>query len=188
MEVQAVVKVEPGLATDESPAVAMETEEQPVSSQLVKTEPDETSPDVEMKSVDESDAKPEADSGPESKPETEEESKNLHDKSLDDRAVTDAAPDFVAPSKLVGASIRINLTSQVESGKTLERRESTVSNNSDAESTSATTDENSELDPDCITQTPKEVNAPKPMLADRKLTVLPPQNRGTETSSLCSIM
>ncbi len=166
---------------------------------VVKTEPET---DVEMKEVvaapaesgeetnveTEDHPKPEIECE-EPKPETESEDKensstNL-ERSLDGNVLSDA---FVAPSKLTSASIRINLTSSIESGKTLERRESVVSNSSDAE-TGSNPSENSEMDPEGIIQPPKfEAAEPKPKLVGRKLVEMPPQMKGTDTSGLCSIM
>jgi hypothetical protein len=82
-------------------------------------------PKSEPEAVSEAETKPETDIKAETKPETDVEveakpedpeataSDAGLDKSLDGNAISDAAPSFVAPTKLAGASIRINLTSQV---------------------------------------------------------------------------
>ena len=190
----------------------METADRVEEAQLVKTEAPETEVDVEMKDpvtttaaedivntetelkVDsEIKTELETDSGLEPKPEeSETEDKensaaNL-ERSLDGSAVSDTAPNFVAPTKSAGASIRINLTSTIEPGKTLERRESVVSNASDADSTSNPS-ENSDLDPEGIVQPPKYESAePKPKLVGRKLVEMPMKDKGSDVSGLCSIM
>ncbi len=192
---------------DDSTVVASSTEtDHPVKTEseeqeevVVKTEPET---DVEMKAVESSVAEggeePKTETedepkqeveGEEPKPETESEDKensstNL-ERSLDGNVLSDA---FVAPSKLTSASIRINLTSSIESGKTLERRESIVSNSSDVES-GTNPSENSEMDSEGIIQPPKfEAAEPKPKLAGRKLVEMPPQMKGTDISGLCCIM
>ena len=154
--------------------------------EVVETTPAETAEEPKTETEDE--PKPEVEAE-ESKPETESEDKENsstnHERSLDGNALSDA---FVAPSKLTSTSIRINLTSSIESGKTLERRESVVSNSSDAESGSNPS-ENSDMDPEGIVQPPKfEAAEPKPKLVGRKLVEMPPQMKGTDTSGLCCIM
>lgn len=180
--------------------VPMETQDVPIKSEPVEADqPSEVETgDSETKAAEvtvkseldlEPELKPEAEPGEESKPEVTEEQKPELDQSLDDNAVSNAAPSFVAPAKLVGPSIRINLMNPVESAKTLERRESIVSNSSDADSSVVMPDENSDLDPDCIIQPPKHENAgPKPKLVDRKLQEIPRKVKGQDISGLCSIM
>ena len=203
MDVELNIKPEPTEpATDnqEPQPVPMETQDQPVKSEPVEADQPEgpETEDSEMKTVE---VKPEAEPEPEVKTESEpgqeaehkpdvtEETKPELDKSLDDHAVSDTAPSFTAPAKLAGPSIRINLMNPVESGKTLERRESVISNSSDADSSAAVPDENSKYDPDCIIQPPKHENPePKPKLVGRKLQDFPVQVRGSDTSGLCSIM
>ena len=76
------------------------------------------------------------------------------------------------------ASIKINITTQVEK---LERRESVLSTQS--------SESESEFDPDAIVQEAKEGQEDlKPRLKGKKLTVFPPQEKDKELSGLCSIM
>jgi hypothetical protein len=66
-----------------------------------------------------------------------------------------------------------------------------VSNSSDAEPAEAapTAPEIPDLDPDGIVQPPKRENPePKPKLVGRKLSEMPMQVKGADTSGLCSIM
>jgi hypothetical protein len=158
-----------------------------------KDSEESVSTETELKLDTEVEKKDEADSVLESKLEdTETEDKensaaNL-ERSLDGNAVSDTAPNFVAPTKSAGASIRINLTSSIEPDKTFERRESVVSNASDADSTSNPS-ENSDLDPEAIIQPTKYENAEtKPKLAGRKLVEMPMMEKGSDVSGLCSIM
>ena len=205
MDVELNIKPEPTEpATDnqEPQPVPMETQDQPVKSEPVEADQpeDPETEDSEMKAVEvkpeagpepEPEVKTESEPGQEAehKPDVTEETKPELDKSLDDHAVSDTAPSFTAPAKLAGPSIRINLMNPVESGKTLERRESVISNSSDADSSAAVPDENSKYDPDCIIQPPKHENPePKPKLVGRKLQDFPVQVRGSDTSGLCSIM
>ena len=205
MDVELNIKPEPTEpATDnqEPQPVPMETQDQPVKSEPVEADQpeDPETEDSEMKAVEvkpeagpepEPEVKTESEPGQEAehKPDVTEETKPELDKSLDDHAVSDTAPSFTAPAKLAGPSIRINLMNPVESGKTLERRESVISNSSDADSSAAVPDENSKYDQDCIIQPPKHENPePKPKLVGRKLQDFPVQVRGSDTSGLCSIM
>ena len=175
------------------------TPQQVIPDAVIKTEPTDVS-DVEMKesSSAESDKPdvvltPEVEPTPETEVKTEEDDKendttNL-EKSLDGSGVTDTAPNFVAPNKLTAASIRINLTSQIDQDKTLERRESVVSNSSDADSSVVASEETSEMDPEAFVQPPKFADAEtKPKLVGRKFVEMPPQMKGVDTSGLCSIM
>jgi hypothetical protein len=177
--------------------------QQVIPSTEIKTEPQEASDIGTSVEADKANAEaiPEVETAPkvEPTPETdvqaadgdnkENDSSNL-EKSLDGSGVTDTAPNFVAPNKLTAAAIRINLTSAIEQGKTLERRESVVSNSSDVDSsTVAASDENSEMDVEGVVQPPKFADAEtKPKLVDRKFVVMPPQMKGVDTSGLCSIM
>ena len=186
-------------------AVVPETSEQvpvkPDSPDIVKSEIiEDQQADVEMKELEVMTESPEIKTeSPEIdeqvKPEAEVKAEDSDspakiDRSLDGSSVDDLAPSFVAPAKLMGASIRINLTSQLESGKLLESRESAVSNSSDVDQSAVQLPEvNPDLDPDCIIQPRKHENAePKPKLVGRKFAEMPPQNKGEDTSGLCSIM
>merc|ERR1712214_181477 len=84
----------------------------------------------------------------------------------------------VVPAKV---NISIKLTSSVP----VERRESVLSQPSDSE------EAGSEFAPDAVIVAPKskeELDAAKPRLKGKKFTVMPPMNKDSDLSGLCSIM
>ena len=110
----------------------------------------------------------------------EEEKKN--EESLD-KSLNDDHKDMAAASVQPVAdlpSIKINITTpQVERAQRLD------STSEEA----APVKEESEYDPDAIIQEAKpEQLELKPRLKDKKLVLMPPQNKGSDLSGLCSIM
>merc|ERR1712037_464698 len=129
---------------------------------VVKEEATEDGDEEVKKEEEEDEDKPE-------NAEVDEKDKSLTDPSLEEQKPVMAAPPAVA------ADIKFNITTKVEK---LERRESVIS-----------TSEDSEFDVDAVVQQGNpEQDELKPKLKGRALTVLPPQNKDSEMSGLCSIM
>ena len=106
---------------------------------------------------------------------TEEINDSVNEHHLQDPKVTN---QMAPPTQ--SNQIKFNITSKID----LERRESVVSSQSESE--------DSEFDPDGVIQesklTAEEKEAQKPKFKGKNFVVMPPQNKDTDVSGLCSIM
>jgi len=176
---------------DETPAPMDTKEESPVKTEpmqedaaIIKSEPTTDSSTVKTESAEaggNAEDKPDVKTEDDATVETEEAGEADKTVNLDTEDTSLLQAPVLVPQPKV--EIKVSLTSNPQ----VERRESNISLDESVEST-----EDSEFDAEAIVlhskRTDEEREALKPRLKGRKLTVLPPVNKDTDMSGLCSIM